>query len=119
MKDKKQSDEECLQDMRHIQDTLYVISGKWKLPIIMSINNGNNRFREIARSIPKITLRMLSKELKELEMNKLIVRTVSDGSSILITYELTAYSKTLAPLIEEMKNWGKNHKAVITERAAV
>jgi DNA-binding HxlR family transcriptional regulator len=119
MKDKKLSDEECLRDMRYIQDTLYVISGKWKLPIIMSINNGNNRFREIARSIPKITLRMLSKELKELQMNKLITRTISDGSSILVTYKLTAYSKTLAPLIEEMKNWGRNHKEVITERTAL
>ncbi|RNL53946.1 winged helix-turn-helix transcriptional regulator [Pedobacter jejuensis] len=116
MNDKKLSDEECLRDMRHIQDTLYVISGKWKLPIIMSINNGNNRFREISRSIPKITLRMLSKELKELEINKLITRTVSEDSSILITYKLTAYSQTLAPLIEEMKNWGRNHKAMITEK---
>ena len=56
----------------YVQDTLYVLGGKWKLLIILALSNGNSRFTEIRKSIPKITTRMLSKELKELEINKLI-----------------------------------------------
>ena len=55
------------EEVRALQDTIYVIGGKWRLPIINSICNGNKRFREIERSIPGITTRMLSKELKEME----------------------------------------------------
>ncbi|WP_449399023.1 winged helix-turn-helix transcriptional regulator [Chryseobacterium wanjuense] len=64
------------QDIKALQDTIYVIGGKWKLPIIYSICNGNKRFSDIEKSIPGITKRMLSLNLKELEANKLITRKV-------------------------------------------
>ena len=99
--------------MKYIHDTLYVINGKWKMLIIVSLRNGSTRYREIARSIPSITFRMLSKELKEMEQNKLISRKVYDDSPVLIEYSLTEYSKTLWPLLREMINWGKNHRKVI------
>ena len=100
-------------EMKYIHDTLYVINGKWKMLIIVSLRNGNNRYREIARSIPSITFRMLSKELKEMEQNKLISRKVYEDMPVLIEYSLTEYSKTLWPLLREMINWGKNHRKVI------
>lgn len=104
------------QEIQALQDTIYVIGGKWKLPIINSICNGNKRFREIERSIPGITTRMLSKELKELEMNKLITRTVYPDTPILIEYESTAYCKTFSPIILEMIKWGIEHRKVVTEK---
>src|ERR1700760_5112083 len=73
-------------ELRALQDTIYVIGGKWKLPIINSICNGNKRFREIQRSIPGITTRMLSRELKEMELNKLIKRTVYSETPVLVEY---------------------------------
>lgn len=100
-------------DMKYINDTLYVISGKWKMLIIISLRNGNKRYREIAKSIPNITFRMLSKELKEMEMNKLVSRTVYNSTPVSINYELTEYSRTLWPMLGEMINWGKNHRKVI------
>ena len=100
-------------EMKYIHDTLYVINGKWKMLIIVSLRNGNNRYREIARSIPSITFRMLSKELKEMEQNKLISRKVYEDMPVLVEYSLTEYSKTLWPLLREMINWGKNHRKVI------
>jgi DNA-binding HxlR family transcriptional regulator len=100
-------------EMKYIHDTLYVISGKWKMIIIVSLRNGNKRYREIAKSIPAITFRMLSKELKEMEMNKLVSRTVRDQTPVLIEYELTEYCKTLWPLLTEMIEWGKHHRTVI------
>jgi DNA-binding HxlR family transcriptional regulator len=103
------------QERQALQDTLYVIGGKWKLPIINSICNGNKRFREIERSIPGITTRMLSRELKELEANKLITRTVTPDTPVLVEYESTQYCKTFAPVITAMINWGIAHRDKIRE----
>jgi DNA-binding HxlR family transcriptional regulator len=105
-----QLSQDCQLDMRYVQDTLYVLQGKWKLLIILSISHGNKRYREIARSIPGITLRMLSKELKEMQLNNLISRTVHEDTPVLIEYGLTAYCGTLWPLISEMMRWGKSHR---------
>lgn len=96
-----------------LQDTIYVIGGKWKLPIIYSICNGNKRFRDIERSIPGLTTRMLSRNLKELEDNKLITRTVYPDSPVLVEYEFTEYSKDYGILINEMIEWGKRHRRMV------
>ena len=64
------------QQIKHMQDTLYVINGKWKLPVLVAIHQGASRFREIQRSVNGITTKVLSKELKDLEQNKLVVRRV-------------------------------------------
>ena len=103
----------CPNDLKYIQDTLYVISGKWKVLIIVSLSAGHKRYREIAKSIPNITFRMLSKELKELEMNKLVTRKVYPETPVLIEYEITEYCKTLWPMLSEMINWAKHHRTVI------
>ena len=102
------------EELRALQDTLYFIGGKWRLPIVNSICNGNRRFREIERSIPGITTRMLSKELKEMEMNKLVKRTVYDESPVLVEYEPTEYCRSFGKIIMEMINWGREHRKVVT-----
>lgn len=101
------------EDVKALQDTIYVIGGKWKLPIVNSMCNGNKRFREIQRSIPKITTRMLSKELKELEINGFITRTVVDDTPVQVIYEFNEYAKTFAPVIKAMIKWGKEHSKKI------
>ena len=101
------------EELQALQDTIYVIGGKWKLPIINSICNGNKRFREIERSIPGITTRMLSRELKEMEMNKLIKRTVHSGPPVLVEYESTEYCKSFGKIILAMIQWGKEHRKYI------
>lgn len=103
------------QAMRCLQDTLYVIGGKWKLPILRAMTENNHRFREIQRSVPNITTRVLSKELKHLEENKLIIRTVYD-KPIAVEYKLSKYTHSLLPVIEAMILWGKNHKKKISEK---
>jgi DNA-binding HxlR family transcriptional regulator len=95
------------QKIRYVQDTLFVISGKWKLPILIAINQGNNRFRDISRSVKPITTKVLSKELRELEQNKLVIRKVYDTSPVLVEYTVSSYCKSLTPLVEEMIQWGK------------
>jgi DNA-binding HxlR family transcriptional regulator len=102
-------------EIQALQDTIYVIGGKWKLPIINSICNGNKRFREIERSIPGITTRMLSRELREMELNKLITRTVSPGPPVLVEYESTSYCQTFGHIIFEMIKWGIDHRKKLKE----
>jgi len=100
--------------IRALQDTIYVIGGKWKLPIIHSICKGNKRFTDIQNSIPGITKRMLSRSLKELEDNKLIVRNVDPDFTAAIEYEFTQYALEYGNLILEMIRWGENHHKIIT-----
>lgn len=104
---------ECIDALLPVGDALDVISGKWKLLILISISSGNHRFKDIERSIPKISAKVLSKELKELEAHTLIKRTVYDQSPVLIEYTITPYTETLYPIIEELRLWGLNHRKVI------
>lgn len=101
------------EEVQALQDTIYVIGGKWKLPIINSICSGNKRFREIERSIPGITTRMLSRELKEMEANHLIKRTVIPTTPVTVEYTSTAYCYSFGGIILEMINWGKEHREKI------
>ncbi|UXP30906.1 helix-turn-helix transcriptional regulator [Reichenbachiella agarivorans] len=103
----------CLGIIQPVQDALYVLSGKWKLPIIISLTFGNKRFSEMAKEIPKITDRMLSKELRELEMNQLIKRTVYDSIPVIVEYSLTDHGKSLSPVIDVLYQWGKEHRQKI------
>lgn len=109
-KERNQKDE-----LRDLQDALYFIGGKWRIPVINSICNGNRRFREIERSIPGITTRMLSKELKDMEMNKLVKRTVYSDIPVLIEYEPTTHCRSFGKIIQEMITWGKDHRKVVTQ----
>ena len=100
------------QAMKYLQDTLFVIGGKWKLPILRAIQSGNYRFRDIQRGVPSITTRVLSKELKHLEENKLIIRTVYH-TPLAVEYKMSKYAHSLVPVVEAMILWGKNHKKKI------
>ncbi len=101
-----------------INDTLNVISGKWKLPIIATMSFGKQRFTEIQRNIPRITPRMLSKELKELELNGIVKRTVYDSIPVVIEYELTDSAKQLSEVMNSMIHWGINHRKGMFEEQA-
>jgi DNA-binding HxlR family transcriptional regulator len=102
-----------------LTDTLNVISGKWKLPIIASLLRGVNRFKDLLDSTQKITPRMLSKELKELEINGIIERKVYSQTPVLIEYRLTKSGKDIANVIDSMIDWGMIHRTqVITNTVA-
>ena len=94
--------EKCMGMILPVSDAIQILSGKWKLPILISLQFGNKRFSEIAKDIPKITDRMLSKELRELEMNQLIKRTVYDTVPVTVEYSMTEYGETLEPVILEL-----------------
>ncbi|WP_231559985.1 winged helix-turn-helix transcriptional regulator [Flavobacterium gilvum] len=104
---------ECLNTVKPVRDTLEVINGKWKLPIIISVGVGNDRYTDIQESIPGLTPKVLAKELKDLEQHQLITRVIVDDHPVKISYKLTAYADTLTPIIYALKDWGINHKKKI------
>lgn len=103
------------QQIKYLQDTLYVINGKWKLPILVAVHEGNSRFRDIQRSVSGITSKVLSKELKELELNKLIVRKVYDSSPPAVEYTVSNYCDSLQNVVTGLIDWGKHHREKIRE----
>ncbi len=97
-----------------IQDSMDVLSGKWKISIISSICFYNKRrFSDILNDVVGISNKMLSKELKELELNKLIKRTVLETQPITVQYELTDHGHTLRTIIDNLKEWGMDHRKVV------
>jgi len=108
--------EACTKAIMPVRDALDILNGKWKLPIIISLSFGNKRFSEMAKQIPGITDKMLSKELRELEMNELVKRTVYDSVPVVVEYSMTAYGKTLEPLIDELQKWGAKHRKRIIHK---
>lgn len=94
-----------------LNECLTVLGGKWKVPIIGSLQFGSQRFKDLELMI-NITPRMLSKELKELELNNIIRRNVDSTTPSRIAYELTESGKSLSPILEAMVSWGVNHRKV-------
>ena len=99
--------------LQPVTDALYVLNGKWKLPILISLTFGAKRFGEIAKDIPRITDRMLSKELRELETNLLVKRIVYDTKPVVVEYSLTEYGRSLDDVIEALQKWGMQHRKKI------
>ena len=113
------SKEECTRALTGIGDALYVIGGKWKLRIVIALKNVNKRFNELQRTITGISARVLSHELKELEMNGFIKRTVYDQTPVVVEYELTAYSDTLDGVLTTLSEWGIMHREKIRKERSV
>ena len=119
MKDKKSVELEqgdCSKILFAIQDTLDLISGKWKIKVVSVLLYGKKNFTDLQRQINGLGAKMLSKDLQELEINGLITRTVNTTKPITVTYELTPYGHTLEPIIRELAQWGIEHRNVITSR---
>ncbi|MFC4209831.1 transcriptional regulator [Pedobacter petrophilus] len=96
-----------------LTDTMNVMNGKWKLPIIASLLHGKSRFKDLQDNIEKITPRMLSKELKELEINGIVERKVYPQSPVLIEYVLTVSGHNITRVIDTMIDWGMVHRREI------
>ena len=101
---------ECSKRILPVRDALEVLNGKWKLPIIIALMFGNKRFSQIAREIPGITDKMLSKELRDLETHDLVKRTVYDSIPVVVEYSLTEYGHSLQAVIDVLRSWGMKHR---------
>jgi DNA-binding HxlR family transcriptional regulator len=105
------SDVQCTRNITAIEDALYVIGGKWKIRIIIALLSGHNRFNDLQRTIKGISARVLSNELKQLEINGLVSRVVkSEQYPVVVEYIATEYSMSLNNVVDALADWGQNHK---------
>lgn len=109
-------EEEIRTLIMNVQDTLYVLGGKWRLPILIAIKHGNQRFKDIKATVPNITNRVLSAELKELEINYLIKREVHDSYPVSVEYTITEYGLTVKEVATTMGKWGEKHRIKVMEK---
>ncbi len=100
-------------NIRYIKDSLEVLNGIWKLPILACLSEGPKRFREIAREVDGISDKMLSKELKYLEMNHLVTRTIYDTFPPTVEYSVTEHTHTLSQVLLALASWGAIHRKEI------
>jgi len=113
----KLATEACLKSLKNVGDALYVIGGKWKLRIIIALSEDNKRFNELQRQVEGISARVLSNELKELEMNGFVKRTIHDSMPVVVEYELTPYSDSLHEVVGALSKWGAMHNERIRQEA--
>lgn len=106
---------ECVSKVRNITDALYVLNGKWKLPLIYTLRESPKRFNEIMKAVEGISPKVLAKELRDLEINEFIVRKVFATTPVTVIYETTAYSDTLKNVLYELDQWGEKHREKIKQ----
>jgi DNA-binding HxlR family transcriptional regulator len=103
----------CTASIRAIQDIMDVLGGKWKIPIVTCVCFQPRRFSELLKLVDGISGKVLSRELKDLEMNKIVSRTVKDTQPVTVEYALTEYGATFKDLIQIMAEWGVKHRKAI------
>lgn len=102
----------CSQHLLAMRDTFDILGGKWKLQILHYLamyEKDNNTFKKIERGLG-ISAKMLSKELKELELNELVTREVISGTPVMVKYTITEYGKSTDEITQKLVDWGLKHR---------
>lgn len=119
MKKPKSDPVECSNAVRALQDAKDALGGKWILLIIHYLivrEKENNTFKKMEKDIEGISAKMLSKELKILEFNKIVERKIMDTKPMTVQYSITNYGKEANNVILALLDWGKRHRSVMYGR---
>jgi DNA-binding HxlR family transcriptional regulator len=103
---------ECRSAHQSVRDTLDVVGGKWKLVILAALGERKYRFKELSRAL-HISPSILSKVLQEMEMDRLVQRTVLNTTPQTVEYQATEYSQTLGEVLRALRSWGEMHHETI------
>jgi DNA-binding HxlR family transcriptional regulator len=101
---------DCSHKILAISDTMEILNGKWKMSIIACLCYQPMRYSELLKEVKGISGKVLSRELKDLEMNELIARNVLNTAPIAVEYSITNYGKTLKQLTNTIADWGSIHR---------
>lgn len=93
-----------------VELSLDIIGGKWKMPIIWRLKDGEKRYGEIRRSLPKVTHKMLTQQLRELEQDEIIKRKVYPEVPPKVEYSLTLLGESVIPIIDLLSEWGEQYR---------
>lgn len=94
-----------------VETTLALIGDKWKVLILRDLLTGTKRFGELKKSIGKVSQKVLTAQLRAMEENGLLTRTVYAEVPPKVEYALTDLGKSLKPILDAMWNWGEEYKA--------
>ena len=94
-----------------VETTLTLISDKWKVLIIRDLLPGTKRFGELKKSIGSVSQKVLTSQLRQMEENGLLIRTVFPEVPPRVEYTLTELGQSLKPVLDAMWNWGEEYKA--------
>lgn len=100
-----------------VEVTLDLIDGKWKGVILYHLQEGRLRFGELRKRLPNVTQRMLTKQLRALEEDDLIIRKVYAEVPPRVDYELSETGQRLRPVIDALKAWGDDNRARLAASA--
>jgi DNA-binding HxlR family transcriptional regulator len=98
-----------------VEATLDVIGGRWKGVILFYLLQGPKRFGELRRLLPDVTQRMLTLQLRELERDGIVRRTVFAEVPPRVEYDLTEFGQSLEPILVQMRDWGARYTSKIVE----
>jgi DNA-binding HxlR family transcriptional regulator len=107
---------QCHGTVMAIQDVVDILNGKWKISIIACLCSKKMRYSDLLKEITGISGKMLSRDLKELEANLLVTRTVLSTQPIMVEYEITEYGATLKDVTKVIADWGIKHRQRIMEK---
>ena len=99
---------------RDLEDVIYIIGGHWRGAILACLCEKDRRFNELKRELGKVTSRVLSKELKYLEMNKLIIRLDNNTRRTIGIYQITEHGRSLEPVVKHVHEWAQKHRKMIS-----
>lgn len=88
---------------------IQVVGGKWKIPILCVLRSGTLRFSALKRSLPGITQKMLTSQLRELEAHGMVNRVVYPVVPPKVEYSISDYGMTVVPLLDQVEKWGVAH----------
>ncbi|MBQ8643536.1 MAG: helix-turn-helix transcriptional regulator [Candidatus Methanomethylophilaceae archaeon] len=96
-----------------VDAAMSVIEGRWKVTILCLLtHNGPMRFSELQKVIGKISSRILTKQLKELEADHMITRNVDSEKGVKVCYELTSKGMSIIPILKDLAMWGLNNQFI-------
>jgi len=98
-----------------VELSLAIMGGKWKIPIIWMLKDDSKRYGELKRSLPKVTHKMLTQQLRELEQDEIISRKLYPEVPPKVEYNLTLLGKSVIPVIDLLNDWGEEYKSVFKQ----
>ena len=96
-----------------VETTLTLISSKWKILILRDLMPGTKRFGELKKSIGGVSQKVLTAQLREMETDGLVRRTVYPEVPPRVEYTLTALGRSLKPILDAMWDWGEAYQGKV------
>jgi DNA-binding HxlR family transcriptional regulator len=109
LRESPSADEPCKGGLTQFHRALRVLAGKWKSEILWQLVQRKHRFGELRQSIPGVTQHMLTTQLRDLEAEGLVKRTVYPEVPPRVEYEITPSAKALRPVFDELFRWSQEH----------